>query len=232
MNTAQDPRLDLVHRFFSGTGSTYDFMVSFTTLGLDGLWKKQILKRIPPHPQRILDLACGTGISTIAIAKRFPHCEVTGVELREEYLDIAKRKIQEKNISNVELVLCRAEEYHADNPFDCITSSYLAKYADLPSLTSSIKNMLKKDGVLIMHDFTYPPYGYLVRIWRLHFWLLQKLGTPFFPSWKDIYYGLPKLIEKTRWTNELTQALEKHQFKGIQMDYLTVYGSAIISARI
>ena len=231
MNTTQDSRLELVHRFFSGTGPTYDFMVNFTTLGIDYLWKKQILKRIPSHSQRILDLACGTGISTIAIAKRFPHCQVTGVELREEYLDIAKRKIQQKNISNVELVLCRAEDYHADPPFDCISSSYLAKYADLPSLIPSIKKLLKKDGVLIMHDFTYPPYGYLVRIWRLYFWFLQKLGTPLFPSWGEIYYGLPKLIEKTRWTHELSQALEVHQFKDIQMDYLTAYGSAIISAR-
>ncbi len=231
MTKTQDPKLQLVHRLFEGTGATYDFMVNFATLGIDRLWKRRILELIPPSPKRVLDLACGTGISTLSIAKRFPSCQVIGVELREEYLNIAKRKIQEKNIKNVELVLSRAEDFHSNLIFDCITSSYLAKYADLDSLTRSSKAMLKKNGVLIMHDFTYPPKAYLVWIWRFYFWILQNMGTPFFPSWKEIYNGLPQLIERTHWVHELTEALNKNDFKDVEMEYLTAYGSAILSAR-
>ena len=82
-----------------------------------------------------------------------------------------------------------------------------------------------------MHDFTYPPKVYLIRIWRLYFLLLQLVGSHLFPSWREIYYGLPKLIEETRWVSELTEALRENGFKEIRMEYLTAYGSAIITAR-
>ena len=222
--------MELVHRFFSGTGSSYDFMVNLATFGIDRLWKRRIGNLIPAHAKRVLDLACGTGLSTLAIARRYPHCQVVGVELREEYLDIARRKAQALGIRNVEFVLSRAEDYRSDEPFDCVSSSYLAKYADLGHLIPTIKDMLNTDGMLIMHDFTYPPKAYLVWIWRCYFKSLQWVGSLFFPAWREIFYGLPRLIEQTRWVPELRAELQEHGFKDIRMEYLTLYGSAIITA--
>ena len=227
----QDPKLELVQRFFSGTGASYDFMVNFATLGIDRLWKRKIVDLIPADSSRVLDLACGTGISTFAIANRYPNCKVVGVELRDEYLALARAKAQKLDHRNVEFVLSRAEDYRSSEAFDCVTSSYLAKYADLKRLIPSIRDLLKKDGVLIMHDFTFPPKAYLVWIWRCYFWLLQRLGSRLCPAWREIYYGLPGLIEHSSWTAELPQVLWENQFRTIQLKYLTAYGSAIITAR-
>jgi demethylmenaquinone methyltransferase / 2-methoxy-6-polyprenyl-1,4-benzoquinol methylase len=224
-------KMELVHRFFSGTGRSYDVMVNLATFGIDRLWKRRMVNLIPSHSTRILDLACGTGISTLAIARRFPHSRVVGVELRDEYLDIARRKAHALGIQNVEYVLSRAEDYRSDQPFDCISASYLPKYADLELLVPSMKDMLNRKGVLIMHDFTFPPKAYLVWIWRGYFLVLQRVGSPVFPAWREIFYGLPRLIEQTRWVPELQAALEKHGFRDIHMEYLTLYGSAIITAR-
>ena len=226
-----DPRLELVHRFFSGTGRSYDFMVNFATFGIDRRWKRRIVDLIPPNSTRVLDLACGTGISTLAIANRYPNCRVVGVELRDEYLQIAREKVQKFGFRNVELVLCRAEEYQSGETFDCITSSYLAKYADLKRLTRNTKKMLKAGGLLLMHDFTYPPKAYLVWIWRSYFKTLQLVGSHLFPAWREIYYGLSGLIQETRWVPELKEALRENGFKDIHMEYLTAYGSAIVTAR-
>jgi demethylmenaquinone methyltransferase/2-methoxy-6-polyprenyl-1,4-benzoquinol methylase len=226
-----DPRLELVHRFFSGTGRSYDFMVNFATFGIDRRWKRRIVDLIPPNSTRVLDLACGTGISTFAIANRYPNCHVVGVELRDEYLQIARQKVHKFRIRNVELVLCRAEDYQSGEPFDCITSSYLAKYADLKRLTRNTKKMLKKGGLLLMHDFTYPPKAYLVWIWRFYFKTLQLIGSRLFPAWREIYYGLPALIQETRWVPELKQALRENGFKDIQIEYLMAYGSAVVTGR-
>lgn len=226
-----DPRLELVHRFFSGTGRSYDFMVNFATFGIDRRWKRRIVDLIPPNSTRVLDLACGTGISTFAIANRYPNCHVVGVELRDEYLQIARQKVHKFRIRNVELVLCRAEDYQSGEPFDCITSSYLAKYADLKRLTRNTKKMLKKGGLLLMHDFTYPPKAYLVWIWRFYFKTLQLMGSRLFPAWREIYYGLPALIQETRWVPELKEALGENGFKDIQIEYLMAYGSAVVTGR-
>ncbi len=228
---ASEHKLEIVHRFFAGTGSTYDFMVNAATFGIDKLWKRRLLDAIPTHATRVLDLACGTGILTLAIARRFPHCQVVGVELRDEYLQLARRKVRRLGLRNVELVLGRAEDYGCATPFDCVISSYLAKYADLATLTANTRDMLKDGGVVLMHDFTYPPKPYLVRFWKAYFWCLQRIGGLFFRSWREIFFGLPDLIESTRWTEELHEELARCGFEHIRMDDLTAYGSAIIGAR-
>src|SRR4051812_18361335 len=116
-------RLALVERFFQGTGESYDFMVNAATLGIDRLWKRRIGELIPPHSRRVADLACGTVISTLSIARRLPDCHVVGVELRGEYLEIAREKVRRLKLANIELVLSRAEDYSSQMPFDCISSS-------------------------------------------------------------------------------------------------------------
>ena len=226
-----DPRLELVYRFFSGTGATYDFMVNFATFGIDRWWKRRIVDLLPLNPTRILDLACGTGILTLAIARRYPNCRVVGVELRDEYLEIAREKVQKLGIRNVELVLSLAEDYRSNERFDCVCSSYLAKYADLQRLTRNTKDMLAEGGLLLMHDFTYPPKAYLAWIWRFYFKTLQLVGGRFLPAWREIFHGLPRLIEETRWVPELQEALRENGFRDIRMEHLTAYGSAIVTAR-
>jgi demethylmenaquinone methyltransferase/2-methoxy-6-polyprenyl-1,4-benzoquinol methylase len=205
-------------------------MVNAATFGIDRRWKRIIVDTLPAHPGRVLDLACGTGILTFAIARRYPRCRVVGVELRDEYLRIARDKARALGLDNVEFVLGRAEDYAPAGTFDAVVSSYLAKYADLPLLTRNTKAMLRDGGLVLMHDFTYPPKAHLVRLWRVYFKLLQMIGTPLFPAWREIFHGLPGLIEQSRWRPELTCALEENGFRDIQKRSLTLHGSALITA--
>jgi demethylmenaquinone methyltransferase/2-methoxy-6-polyprenyl-1,4-benzoquinol methylase len=162
-------------------------MVNLATFGIDRLWKRRIVQLIPPQSRRVADLACGTGISTLAIARRLPECLVIGVELRDEYLTIAREKVRRLGLANVELVLSRAEDYRSEVPFDCISSSYLAKYADLPQLVSNALNMLTPGGLFLMHDFTYPPSP-ILRIWRLTS-RAAAARQPLFPAWRRSTMG-------------------------------------------
>jgi len=205
-------------------------MVNVATFGIDVRWKRTIIDKLPADPARVLDLACGTGILTFGIARRFPHCQVVGVELRDEYLQIARKKARVLGLENVEFVLARAEEFSPDQTFDCVVSSYLAKYADLPILMRNTNKMLKDGGLVLMHDFTFPSKKFLVYVWRAYFKLLQILGTPLFPAWREIFHELPVLIEKSRWCLELQLALRENGFREIRIRYLTLYGSALITA--
>ncbi|HZM35029.1 MAG TPA: class I SAM-dependent methyltransferase [Burkholderiales bacterium] len=226
-----DPRVALVERFFRGTGSSYDAVVNIATFGIDRLWKRRIVRMIPPDAGRICDLACGTGISTLAVARAFPRATVVGVELREEYLALAQEKLARLGVTNVELALSRAEDYRAAEPFDCIVSSYLAKYAELPRLVPACRAMLKDGGRILMHDFTFPPGRVRIALFRVYFKALQSIGGALLPQWREIYYGLPGLIEQTRWLPELQAALRAAGFRDVRVEHLTLYGSAIVSAR-
>jgi demethylmenaquinone methyltransferase/2-methoxy-6-polyprenyl-1,4-benzoquinol methylase len=221
---------EVVHRFFAGTGPTYDLIANLCTVGFDISWKTKIIRKIPPGPVHIIDQACGTGILTLRIARRFPSCRVTGVELRNEYLNIAKQKAASRKLKNLEFILGRAEDIVLNGPVDCIASSYLAKYAELRSLVANAATMLRQGGLLVMHDFTYPDGHTFQRIWEFYFKILRTVGARFFPRWKTVFEELPEFLRKSRWVPELLVFLGENGFTDIRVESLTLGTSAIVTA--
>jgi len=229
--TADLSKLETVHRFFAGTGFSYDQVALLCTLGFDRRWKRKIIDKIPCRPRRILDQACGTGILTFEIARRFPACEIIGVELRDEYLSIARQKAQALRIGNVHFILGRAEDVVLHGVFDCITSSYLAKYADLEILLAQAGKMLRPGGLIIIHDFTYPSHLLFRFAWQTHLAVLRLLGTKIYPEWRTAFYELPGFLRETRWLTESIALLTEQGFRNLEVEALTFGTSAIVTAR-
>jgi demethylmenaquinone methyltransferase/2-methoxy-6-polyprenyl-1,4-benzoquinol methylase len=230
MGTHPHPGLETAHRFFSGTGLSYDLIAFLCTAGFDLYWKKRILDKIPSRPRHILDQACGTGILTFRIAARFASCRVTGVELRNEYLAIAKRKAEGRKAKRVDFILGRAEDVRVKGPVDCITSSYLAKYAEIKPLIQNAKAMLRSRGVMVVHDFTYPSSPLFLPIWKIYFQILKNLGSRAFPLWQTVFHELPEFLRKSRWLPETIQNLKENDFSDIRVESLTLGTSAIVTA--
>jgi len=189
------------------------------------------LAKIPEDCLGIIDQACGTGILTFQIARKFPACRVIGVELHEEYLRIAIDKERKLKLRNVEFILGRAEEVLLKERFDCITSSYLAKYADFGALVKNARRMLREEGVLIMHDFTYPPGALFSVLWEFYFKILQSLGSRRYPQWKTVFDELPELLRNTRWVDDLVRSLKEHAFSSIHVEPLTFGSATIVTAK-
>ena len=222
-------REELAEQFFSGNAATYDQIARYSTLGLDGFWKRKILNKIPKTSNRLIEQASGTGILTCKIARRLPECRITGVELQEEYLNIARKKA--RKLTNVEFIHGRAEEVILEGEFDCIASAYLAKYVELDLLVVHARKMLREGGVLIIHELTRPTNLLFLALWKMHFKFLQTYGKWKHPEWDVAFRNLPLLLEKTQWVDELTRALRANEFVDIKVEYLIFGASAIVSAR-
>jgi demethylmenaquinone methyltransferase/2-methoxy-6-polyprenyl-1,4-benzoquinol methylase len=224
-------KLEVVQRFFSGTGFSYDQVATICTCGFDKYWKKRIIERIPARPACIVDQACGTGILTLKIARKFPDCQVIGIELRDEYLTIAREKARTSGISNVDFILGRAEDMVLEGGCDCITSSYLAKYAELGTLISNAEKMLRSGGLVIMHDFTYPANPVFLSLWQTYFKLLRMLGSRIFPEWRTVFYELPEFLRQTTWLDNSLTIMKEAGFSDITSKSLTFGSSALVTAR-
>jgi len=224
-------KLEVVQRFFSGTGFSYDQVALICTCGFDKYWKKRILEKIPARPACIIDQACGTGILTLKIARRFPDCRVIGVELRDEYLTIAREKARTSGISNVEFILGRAEDVVVEGGCDCITSSYLAKYAELETLISNAEKMLRPGGLVIMHDFTYPSNPVFLFLWQTYFQLLRTLGSRIFPEWRTVFYELEDFLRQTTWVSDSMAKMKEADLSDITNRSLTFGSAAIVTAK-
>ena len=79
------PKKENIQQMFDGIAPSYDRLNHLMSMNVDRLWRKRALKEIVDGtPQRILDVACGTGDSTIAIAKAAGSgSRVTGVDISE-----------------------------------------------------------------------------------------------------------------------------------------------------
>jgi demethylmenaquinone methyltransferase/2-methoxy-6-polyprenyl-1,4-benzoquinol methylase len=224
-------REEFAARFFSGNGSTYDHIATISTLGLDGWWKRKMLNKIPKTPTRIIEQASGTGILTCKIARLFPRCSIIGVELHEGYMNIAKKKAQELQLTNVEFIHGRAENVILEGEVDCIASAYLAKYVDLDLLVTHARKMLRKGGIFVMHELTYPTNPAFLKLWKMHFMFLRAYGKRIHPEWDIAFRDMPPFLAKTQWMDELTRALRANEFSDIKVEHLIFGTSAIISAK-
>ena len=196
-------------RYFANNGGTYDTIAILSTLGFDILWKKKILGKIPVASRYIVDQACGTGILTLKIARRFPQSRIVGVDLHEEYVAIARRKASDLGLKNVEFLVGRAEDVVLDEPVDCITSSYLAKYADLDLLVARANKMLRQGGVLIMHELTHPSNPVYRGVWNLQFKFLQAFGSWKISGVESRVRRAPVILEKNRVGRKFKNELKK-----------------------
>ena len=222
---------ELAGRFFSGNSATYERIANLSSLGLDLWWKRKMVSKIPPNPTRILDQACGTGLLTFRIARRFPRCRIWGVDLQDEYLGIARQKAQALELNTIEFIHGRAEDVVLERDFDCITSCYLAKYADLAPLVCHAYDMLREGGILIMHELTYPTKLLDALFWRIHFKFLQAYGDWRHPEWRTALHELPICLKESIWIDELIDALRANRFSDIRIEYLAFGASAMVSAR-
>ena len=213
---------NLVPKFFDETGTTYDGVVSYGTLGKDKYWKRKMLEQISDGSY-FLDLACGTGILTREIAKKFSNAKIVGIDITKSYLDVAKQNSD--SFDNISFVLDDAEKFKLDSKFDCITGSYLPKYCDPEILVKNCIAHLKPGGKIILHDFTYPKNPVVKRLWNFFLTFLRLVGC-FIPSWKDALIGLPKLIRRTNWLGSYSDVMKKSGLK-VSHQYLT-YGAAAI----
>ena len=222
----------LAGKFFPGTGSTYDQVVRWTTLGLDARWKRWMLDRVPPS-RSILDLACGTGILTFDLLRRNPGARVVGVDLTEDYLAVAREKRRLLG-GDVTFVHGNAETAPVGGlgPFDAVVSCYIPKYVDADRLLDNVGPSLRPGGAIALHDFAYPRNRVARAVWSAYFALLDPLGARVFPAWAKVFdRSLRDLIVTSPWIEEFRAALVRRGYVDVWVRRLTFGAAAVVMAR-
>ena len=101
---------------------------------------------------KILDLSCGTGALLKILEDRFPSSELTGIDLTEEMLAVAKQKLSD----NVELLLGSATNLPFDSKsFDwVIMSNVIGHFSDKKTALKEAHRVLKNPGKIVITDWT------------------------------------------------------------------------------
>lgn len=138
----------------------YDVGVELLFLGGAEVMRRQVLPPIVRESRargprlRILDVACGTGPTLVALSKTLPHARLTGIDLSPWYLREARRRLVDH--PHVDFLATPAEELpFRDDSFDVVTSTYL--FHELPravrrQVFGEMARVLRPGGLLVVED--------------------------------------------------------------------------------
>jgi demethylmenaquinone methyltransferase/2-methoxy-6-polyprenyl-1,4-benzoquinol methylase len=185
---------------FAGLPARYDRMGALMSFGQDPRWRRELVAAVGPRPgQRVLDVATGTGMVAIALARR--GCEVVGVDQSEQMLSGARAKLREHPALAEHVTFVRGEAERlpfADQEFDALTFTYLLRYVDDRAATmAELARVVKPGGKIGMVEFAVPASVPLRALWRRYTRIgLPLLGRLVSPAWVEVGRFLGPNIEQ------------------------------------
>lgn len=115
----------------------------------------ELLARLGNRPERVLDLACGTGQVALALA---PHVgELLAVDQEPEMIEAGRVAADRAGLANVRWQVCRGEELIAPvDAFDLITVGHAFHRLDRSLIAERARDWLAPGGALaLLHSTTF-----------------------------------------------------------------------------
>jgi demethylmenaquinone methyltransferase/2-methoxy-6-polyprenyl-1,4-benzoquinol methylase len=177
---------------FDEIARDYDRMNHLMTAGLDRCWRKCAVQGL--HG-KVLDVACGTGDMVVELlrTRHAASLQVTGVDLSEEMLAIAKRKAPQ-----AEYRLADAEHLpFGDASFDAVTCAFgVRNFVHLEQGLGEMVRVLKPGGRMAILELATPDnpfirFFYNIYTRRIIPWLGSRIAGN-----REAYTYLPSSIER------------------------------------
>lgn len=207
-----------VNRMFAEIAKKYDLLNNLMTFGLHSKWKEEaidlILKEIN-CPKLALDLCSGTGDLAVILNSKIPQIKITCVDNCPEMSEIAKNKIKNLKIKNIDFLEADCENLPFYSwSFDIVTIGFgLRNLANKEKCLKNVFDFLKPGGVFACVDLAYPINPLWQRLYFFYFYnFVPKLGELFAKN-KEAYTYLPVSLQSWYKQEELKNLILQTGFK-------------------
>lgn len=172
-----EQRAAKVNDLFDRIATRYDLINDVQSAGLHRLWKRRLVRMATLQSGlKALDVCCGTGDVTMALAGSGAH--VQGLDFSTRMLEIARRRAADVESRNVEFL--QGDALHlpfADSTFDAVTISYgLRNLASFATGISELYRVAKPGGRILVLDFGKPAN----KTWRWIYYTYLRCMVPVF----------------------------------------------------
>jgi demethylmenaquinone methyltransferase/2-methoxy-6-polyprenyl-1,4-benzoquinol methylase len=209
---------------FGAIARRYDLANHTLSCGTDFYWRKCAANMVASwRPRKIVDLATGTGDLALAVQKKLPDAEVTGVDFLPEMLELARKK------GVRETILADAMKLpFPDASFDCVTIAFgLRNMENWRDALVEMSRVLKRDGRLLVLEFSLPTVSIVRTIYRFYLHRCLPLLGSFLTRKKSAYDYLGDSIEEFPSGHAMIDLIEASGFKHVTLQPLS-YGVATI----
>lgn len=212
-----DKQPDDVSGMFDDVAKGYDRTNAVLSAGNDTLWRRATVKAADPRPrERILDIAAGTGTSSVALAKS--GATVVALDFSSGMIAEGRRRHPE-----IEFVEANAEKLpFGDDEFDAVTISFGLRNVTHPQVAlAEMFRVLKPGGRLVVCEFSKPPQTVVRAGYQAYLRFFMPAVATLASTNKEAYSYLRESIEAWPDQPTLTQWLRGVGFTRVAYRNLT-----------
>jgi demethylmenaquinone methyltransferase/2-methoxy-6-polyprenyl-1,4-benzoquinol methylase len=204
---------------FDGVARRYDRTNTVLSLGMDALWRRRTRQCLQlGRGQRILDLAAGTGVSTMQLIS-------AGADAVACDFSLGMLRAGKANRSRRRVPFVAGDGMHlpfVDESFNAVTISFgLRNIANAPMALREMMRVVKPGGRLVVCEFSrpvFPPFRfvYMRYLMRVLPWIATKVASN-----PDAYVYLAESIREWPGQEELAKIVSEAGWTDVRYRNLT-----------
>lgn len=227
-----------VETMFDSIAPAYDLMNTIMSLGMCVRWRNRALdmaaRIMDASPRSILDVATGTGDVAFALHARYPEARISGIDLSEGMLRIAREK--SKEIQGSENIEFRQGDSlaigYADASFDLVTVAYgVRNFENLEKGYSEMLRVLRPGGVICVVELSMPASALPLLFYKAYTRGVIPLAGRIVSGDPRAYSYLHESIEAAPQRDAMTSIMSRAGFVGAEWKSLIPGVVTIYTAR-
>ncbi|MBP0724211.1 demethylmenaquinone methyltransferase [Bacillus sp. RG28] len=214
-----------VHDVFEKIYNKYDKMNGIISFQRHIAWRKQTMKEMNVQKgMKALDVCCGTGDWTIALAEAVgSEGKVVGLDFSKNMLSVGEEKVNQLGLNHVTLIHGNAMELpFEDNEFDVITIGFgLRNVPDYIQVLKEMTRVVKPGGKVVCLETSQPTMIGFKQGYKLYFkFIMPIFGKMFAKSYKE-YSWLQESASTFPGMNELAKMFSEVGLTNIKVKPFT-----------
>ncbi len=151
--------------------------------------------------QDILELGCGWGSLTLAMAKKFPNSKITAVSNSATQKEFILNVCENKGYENVTIITQDMNNFSIEGNFDRVVSVEMFEHMrNYNELLTRIYKVLKPEGKLFIHIFVHREFPYLFEAKDESDWMSKYFFSGGMMPSDDLLYNFSDLFKvKEHW---------------------------------
>lgn len=205
-----------IEQMFDKIAGRYDRLNHILSLGFDYSWRRKCIDFFKPYtPEKMLDIASGTGDLAILACRRLKPVQVIAADLSNEMMDVGRRKVKEAGLTgciSFEHQNCMSLSYK-DDSFDGITVAFgVRNFSQIKLGLAEMYRVLKPGGHLAILELSVPTYFPMKQLYHLYSKVMVSFVGGILGLEKAAYQYLPESIKVMPQGKDMVNLLAEQGF--------------------